>query len=55
VNSMNNQLIPVNYKMVQTHIESSLEREVSIRTIRRYGETNGIRWKQTREITTRDG
>ncbi|CAF3402309.1 unnamed protein product [Rotaria sp. Silwood2] len=54
VKSMNNQRIPVNYKKVQAYVESSLKREVSIRTIRRYGKECGIRWKKTRELTLRD-
>lgn len=55
VKSMNSQRARVTYKMVQAHVKSSLKREVSIRTIRRYGKECGIRWKRTRELTPRDG
>jgi transposase len=55
VESMNRKRVQVNYKMVQEHVESELKRKVSIRTIRRYGKSCGIRCKKTREITSRDG
>jgi len=55
VESMNLQLVQVNYKIVQTYIESQLNRKVPIRTIRRYGKSCGLKWSKTRQITSRDG
>jgi hypothetical protein len=55
VKSMNEKRAHVNYRMVQANVKSTLKRDVSIRTIRRYGKECGIRWKKAREITLRDG
>lgn len=55
VKSMNRKRAQVNYKSVQAHIESQLNRKVPIRTIRRYGKSCGIKWRKTRQITSRDG
>lgn len=52
---MNRKRVQVNYKLVQAHIESQLDRKVTLRTIRRYGKPCGIKWRKTREITSRDG
>ncbi|CAF0977387.1 unnamed protein product [Rotaria sordida] len=55
VETMNNQHKPVDYKMVQNHVEVSLNRKVAIATIKRYGRTEcGITSRTTHEITTRD-
>jgi transposase len=55
VNMMNNQYKPVNYKMVQLHIEASLDKKVPLSTIQRYGkEECGIKCKKTQELKSRD-
>ncbi|CAF4035503.1 unnamed protein product, partial [Rotaria sordida] len=55
VKSMNNKSVYVDYKKVHAHMKFVLKREVSIRTLRRYGKESGIKWKKkTREITLRD-
>lgn len=55
VSMMNEEFKPVNYRMVQTHIVESLNKKVPLSTIQRYGrEEYGLKWKKSREITTRD-
>jgi hypothetical protein len=52
---MNNQHKPVDYKMVQNHVEISLNRKVALATIKRYGRIEcGITSRTTHEITTGD-
>jgi len=52
---MNSKRIPVNYKMMYAHVESSLSRKVPLRDIKRYGkEECGINCKRTHELTLRD-
>jgi len=46
----------IRYEMVQKDVQKCLNREISLRTIQRYGkEKCGIRSKTTRELTDRDG
>ena len=55
VSMMNEKFKPVNYRMVQTHIEESLNKNVPLSTIQRYGrEECNLKWKKSREITARD-
>ena len=54
VESMNRKRVQVNYKLVQAHIESQLNVKVSLRTIRRYGKSCGIKWRKTRQMTSLD-
>jgi hypothetical protein len=55
VNKMNNQFKPVNYPMVQSNVESLLNKKVPLSTIQRYGrEECGLRWRKTHELTLRD-
>ncbi len=47
VNRMNNQFKPVNYRMVQSNVESLLNKKVPLSTIQRYGrEESGLRWRK---------
>jgi len=46
---MHNEHSPVNYKMIQAHIESILKRKIPIRTIRRYGKECDMKWKKPLE------
>jgi hypothetical protein len=55
VNMMNSQFKPVNYRIVQSNIEASLNKKVPLSTIQRYGkEECGLKWRKTHEITSRD-
>lgn len=55
VESMNDAQKPVNYRIVRTNVQHSLDRNVSLRTIQRYGADCGIKWRTVRELTPRDG
>ncbi|CAF1540469.1 unnamed protein product, partial [Rotaria sordida] len=53
VNMMNDEFKPVNYRMVQTNVEASLNKKVPLSTIQKYGkEECGLEWKKSHEITT---
>ncbi len=55
VELMNSKRIPVNYKIMYLHVESSLGRKVPLRNIKRYGkEECGINCKRTHELTLHD-
>ena len=46
VNMMNSQYKPVNYPMVQSNVEASLNKMVPLSTIQSYGkEECGLKWK----------
>ncbi len=55
VRMMNNKFKTVNYRMIQSNIESSLDKKVPLSTIKRYGKQEcGLRSKKTHELTLRD-
>jgi hypothetical protein len=54
VATMNSQHKPVNYKIVQLHIEDSLGKRVPLSDIQRYGKECGIKWRKVQELTLRD-
>ena len=55
LNMMNSQYEPVNYRMVQSNVEASLNKMVLLSTLQRYGkEECGLKWKKIREIPSRD-
>ncbi|CAF0985160.1 unnamed protein product [Didymodactylos carnosus] len=55
VKRKNRQYKPVDYRTVQSHIDTSLHRKVPLSTIQRYGRKEcGIKSKQTNELIPRD-
>lgn len=54
VSMMNSQHKPVNYKLVQSHIEDSLGQKFPLRDIQRYGKECGIKWRKVNELTLVD-
>ncbi|CAF1342027.1 unnamed protein product [Rotaria sordida] len=48
---MNNQHKPVNYKIVQSHIEDSSDQKVPLSDIQRYSKECGIKWRKVQELT----
>ncbi|CAF4455191.1 unnamed protein product, partial [Rotaria sp. Silwood2] len=54
VTLINSQHKPVNYKIVQSHIEDSLGKKVPLRDIQRYGKEYGIKWRKVKELTLPD-
>ncbi|CAF1085556.1 unnamed protein product [Didymodactylos carnosus] len=55
VDEMSMQYKSVNYRMIQEHVENSLNKQVPLKTIQRYDRQEcGINSKRTKELTTCD-